>query len=281
MYKEKLSVVCDYITMNLEKDLSLDELSVVAKLSKYHFHRIFSVYVGISISSYVQLIRFKRASYQLVFDQDKKIIDIAYDAKFESHEAFSRAFKKRFKLSPSEFRDNPDWDRWHEHYQFIVPTKEVHMNVVIKEFKKINIAVLEHRASPSLLNDTIADFINWRKESKLSPVASSKTLGLAYDDPNAVEADDFRFDICGEVHGIVPENKYGVLSQEIPLLKCAVIRHLGPHEKMNEIICTLYREWLPTSGEKLRDYPLFFEYHNFLPEVSESELITDIYLPLI
>jgi AraC family transcriptional regulator len=43
---------------------------------------------------------------------------------------------------------------------------------------------------------------------------------------------------------------------------------------------SLYRDWLPESGEELRDFPLFFHYHNFVHEVAEHELLTDIYLPL-
>ena len=42
----------------------------------------------------------------------------------------------------------------------------------------------------------------------------------------------------------------------------------------------LYREWLPASGEELRDFPLYFHYHNFVHEVGEYELVTDLYLPL-
>lgn len=42
----------------------------------------------------------------------------------------------------------------------------------------------------------------------------------------------------------------------------------------------LFREWLPASGETLRDFPVFFQYLNFVNEVAEHELLTDIYLPL-
>lgn len=42
----------------------------------------------------------------------------------------------------------------------------------------------------------------------------------------------------------------------------------------------LYREWLPRSGEQLRDYPVFFHYVNVGPDVKEQEMITDVYLPL-
>lgn len=66
----------------------------------------------------------------------------------------------------------------------------------------------------------------------------------------------------------------------IPGGRCAVVRHHGSHERIAESIYPLYREWLPQSGEELRDFPLFFHYLNLIPEVEEHELVTDIYLPL-
>lgn len=42
----------------------------------------------------------------------------------------------------------------------------------------------------------------------------------------------------------------------------------------------LYRDWLPGSGEELRDFPLFFHYLNLLPETPEQDLVTDVCLPL-
>jgi len=49
---------------------------------------------------------------------------------------------------------------------------------------------------------------------------------------------------------------------------------------MHSKIYDLYGKWLPESKEELRDFPMFFHYINLLPEVPESELLTDIYLPL-
>ncbi|MCL1093997.1 GyrI-like domain-containing protein [Shewanella kaireitica] len=62
--------------------------------------------------------------------------------------------------------------------------------------------------------------------------------------------------------------------------RLATTRHLGSHQQMDNKIYQFYREWLPTSGENLRDFPLFFHYVNLFPEVSESNLITDIYFAL-
>jgi DNA gyrase inhibitor GyrI len=55
---------------------------------------------------------------------------------------------------------------------------------------------------------------------------------------------------------------------------------ISVRDRVAESIYPLYREWLPQSGEALRDCPLFFDYVNLSPEVPENALITDIYLPL-
>lgn len=139
---------------------------------------------------------------------------------------------------------------------------------------------LEHRGSPEILNDSVSMFIEWRKQSKLSPVITSKTYGIVYDDPKTTEPEKFRFDICGSVNAEVPLNTQGVITRLIPGGRCAYLRHYGPHEGIDEKVHYLNGEWLPDSGEELRDFPCFFHYLNFFPEVSEYELITDIYLPL-
>jgi AraC family transcriptional regulator len=78
----------------------------------------------------------------------------------------------------------------------------------------------------------------------------------------------------------VPVNPQGVMTKSIPAGRCARVRHYGSHTRIGESIYPLYRNWLPESGEELRDFPLFFHYLNLMPEIPEHELVTDIYLPL-
>ncbi|MDF7809281.1 GyrI-like domain-containing protein [Pontiellaceae bacterium B12219] len=154
------------------------------------------------------------------------------------------------------------------------------MNVKIVDFAETLIAVIEHRGAPELLNDSALTFIEWRKESGLSPVKNSRTFGIAYDDPATTPAEEFRFDIGGEVTEPVPANSLGVVNGMIPGGRCAVVRHLGSHDRIAESIYPFYREWLPQSGEELRDSPMVFHYLNLVTDVPEHELMTDIYFPL-
>ena len=279
-YAERFARVLDYIEQHLGEELSVERLGREASFSKFHFHRQFSAYVGVSVSRYVQILRLKRASRQLVFEPDTKIIGIAYEAGFETPEFFSRAFKREYGLTPSQFRSAPAWKPWRESYHFPSSERRRNMKVTIVEFEETRVAALEHRGPPEQVNDSARIFIEWRKASRLSPKESCKTLGVAYDNPDTTEAQDFRFDICGEVNAAVPGNPQGVVNKIIPGGRCAVARHLGSHDRIGESAYYLYREWLPGSGEELRDFPLFFHYLNLMPETSEHELMTDLYLPL-
>jgi len=154
------------------------------------------------------------------------------------------------------------------------------MGVNIVDFEHTLVAVLEHRGASERVNDTARKFIEWRKHSGLSPVDCSLTFGIAYDDPEVAEPEDFRFDICGSVTEPIAENSYGIVNKVIPAGRCAVVRHYGSTDRISDSAYYLYREWLPQSGEELRDFPLFFHYLKLMPDTPEPELITDIYLPL-
>lgn len=265
--------------------LKLDELSAVAGMSKYHFHRIFAAQAGINLNQFIQRLKLKKAAYQLAFMPELKIIDIALDAGFENHESFSRAFKRTYQQTPKQFRQQPDWLMWSEQHQFKPgPINNIEepttMNVTICEFPTTAIAALEHHGNPNQLNDTVARFINWRKSSGASPIATSQTFGLAYNDPSTVSAADFRFDVCGSITEPIADNDSGVINKTIPGGRCAKITHRGSHDLMDEKIRYLYNQWLPSQEETLRDFPCFFHYRNLFPQVAEHELITDIYLPL-
>ncbi len=280
MYDEKINFVRDYISENLDENLTVEKLSQVANFSKYHFHRQFSSYVGMNVARYILMLRLKRASYQLVFKKDYRIIDIALASNFENHESFSRAFKKVFGQTPSQFRQNPQWQIWHERFFLPKIERNEKMDVEIIDFDETKVAVLEHRGPHELLNDSIGQFIQWRMQSGLSPVTSSRTFGLIYDDPETTEPEKFRFDICGEVSQDVPKNEYGIVNKTIPAGRCAMIEHEGAYEELDQKIRFLYAQWLPSSGEELRDFPGFAQYVNLFPEVPEHELLTRVYLPL-
>ncbi len=279
-YAERIGRVIEYLNAHLGDELSVESLSRIAGFSKFHFHRQFTEYTGISVLKLVRLMRLKRASYQLAFNKHYRVIEIAADAGFSSPEAFARAFKKAQGQSPSEFRDDPQWEAWVEKIQFPQLEKENDMEIRIVEFEETEVAVLEHLGTPASINDSVQSFIAWRVESGLSPNATSKTFGVPYSDPEKTKPEEFRFDICGSILEPVPANPQGVVTKTIPGGRCAVVRHQGSTDAIGTTVRSLYAEWLPQSGETLRDYPVFFHYIDRMPVVEEHLQLTDVYLPL-
>lgn len=128
---------------------------------------------------------------------------------------------------------------------------------------------------------SVAQFIAWRKASDVSPVGSSDTYGVPWSDPDQTEPAEWRFDICGSTQvDEMPTNEQGVVLKGLPAGRCAVARHVGSTDRIGETVYGLYRDWLPGSGERLREFPCFFHYIARMPQVSELEQITDVYLPL-
>ena len=104
-YIARINRVLDHIDRNLHTELSLEELAGVANFSRFHFHRIFSAMVGEPLIQFIQRIRIEKAASQLLERSGQSITNIALDNGFSSSAAFARAFRNRFKMSASDWRD--------------------------------------------------------------------------------------------------------------------------------------------------------------------------------
>lgn len=93
-----------YIESNLKTEIDVFKVSREVCYSLYHFIRLFQSVTGYSPKNYIQQRRLTEAVHDLR-NTDKKIVDIAYDFQFGSHESFSRAFRKQFNINPSEIRN--------------------------------------------------------------------------------------------------------------------------------------------------------------------------------
>ena len=283
-YQQRLRHVVRYIEEHLMEKISVEQLSQVACLSKFHFHRWFSACMGVAVYQYIQRLRLKRASYQLVYRKDLSVTDVAFDNGYENSESLARAFKKNFGQTPLEFRKQADWASWHLFYQTLEINRSKLMqhnkhSVQLVEFEPTAIAAVEHRGSPHHIAASISDLIAWRKQHRLPP-AKSRTFNILYNDPEEVEATDYRMDIAAECGFTVEENVYGVVGKVIPGGLCAVLRHQGPDELLADKVRYLYTQWLHESGYELRDFPIFLERVTLFPEVTADAIITDIYVPI-
>lgn len=93
-YEQALISTLVYIQTHLQEELPLEELAGRVGFSPFHFHRVFTEYVGEPVKEYVRRLRLEHSAYRLKIGGDP-IVQIAMDAGFRTHESFTRAFKKQ------------------------------------------------------------------------------------------------------------------------------------------------------------------------------------------
>ena len=102
-YARSVQAAIEHIAVHLDDALELEALARVACLSPFHFHRVFRGMVGETPLELTRRLRLERAAWRLR-DKARAVTEIAFDAGYETHEAFTRAFRSSYSASPSGFR---------------------------------------------------------------------------------------------------------------------------------------------------------------------------------
>ncbi|OHD53973.1 MAG: hypothetical protein A2Y33_12445 [Spirochaetes bacterium GWF1_51_8] len=97
----------DWVETHLCEEFTVAELAAKIGYSFFHFSRLFHGITGHTPQDFILRRRISEAAKQIM-NTKRKIIDIAFDFPFGSHEAFSRAFKKTLGVTPSELRKRRD-----------------------------------------------------------------------------------------------------------------------------------------------------------------------------
>jgi AraC-like DNA-binding protein len=91
-----------FIEANLHRPITLRMLADAAGYSPWYAARIFKALTGRSPFDYIRYVRLSRAAVRLR-DEDVKVVDVAFDFVFDSHEGFTRAFSKQFGVTPQKY----------------------------------------------------------------------------------------------------------------------------------------------------------------------------------
>jgi AraC family transcriptional regulator len=93
----------EFLHGRLSEDISLEELAAEARLSPFHFARMFKQSVGVPPRVYLTRIRMERAC-ELLEKTELSVTEIALEVGYSSNQAFARVFLKERKVTPTAFR---------------------------------------------------------------------------------------------------------------------------------------------------------------------------------
>lgn len=271
--------VLSCIQQNLDQPLTLQTLAAQACFSPYHFHRIFSAFTGETLHSYIRRLRLENAANLLRHTQ-RTVTDIAFDSGYETPGAFTKAFKNQFGTGPSAFRNQrtvykPDNNRVARTNQ----PKEINMTPEIRQLEDQQVLYVRKtgpyaKAAGSAWR-SLCFFAGPRR--LLGP--DTLFIGVSYDDPDITAAKNLRYDACiSFTRDVKPRGKVGI--QTLAGGRYAVFLHKGPYEKLSETYDVAFGQWLPQSGEELREDPCFELYLNDARNTPPAERLTEIHIPI-
>ena len=102
---EAIQKTLETIEKHIGNEIQIEELANAAHLSLFYYQRLFSRLVKKPVREYIKLRRLARAC-EALRGTDSRILDIALDYGFGSHEAFSRTFKDAYNMTPTEYRES-------------------------------------------------------------------------------------------------------------------------------------------------------------------------------
>lgn len=211
------------------------------------------------------------------------------DAGYEAPDAFARAFRQRFGQSPSSFRKSPDWAAWLTVSGSLDNAKDKLMqilfetdDVTIRDVPPTSVAMIEHRGDRAMIPATRARFMAWSSAQGLSPETGRASFMVFRSERQPADPTAYSMDICAEFYAPIAENPEGVKAAIIPGGRYAVLRYPGNTNNLESAALYLYRDWLPASGEELRDFPLFCRrWLSPIAGMSAHEVATELYLALV
>ena len=281
-YRQRLTLVMEYIYQNLDGDLDVNTLAEVAMMSPYHFHRIYRELAQDTVNATVRRLRLQRAAVELI-RSEQSLADIAKKVAYGSLEAFSRAFTKQFGQTPSEYRAAKKRQTLAVDPSFVamLPTKEKvygdMFTVDIINLDLMDVAAYSHQGDYMEIGLVFEKlFVYASSQGLLSE--NTRSLGLYYDDPKSVPLNTLRSKACITV--TQSDELLGDDAPEkmtVPAGRYATVLFKGSYAELEKPYDWLFGEWLPSSGYEAADFPPMEEYLNDPKTTPPDELLTRIH----
>jgi len=275
-YVQRINKVVAYINNHLDETLDLKTLANEAALSDFHFHRIFKALKGEAIGGYITRLRLE-ATARLLRCTALTIEEIAFNIGYETPASLSKAFKKQYGISPTEYRTNKD--------TYIMKKEIINPDLALKapkimelEPKNLIYVALTGEYGTLDYGKTYEQLWAVVKSQKLF-TKGIESICVSYDDPKITEASLQRSEICLSIHK--PAHPEGEVScKTLAGGKYAVFFYQGSYTHLSAVYDAAMR-WVIDSEYEVREEPTFEKYLNDSRRTPEEKLKTEVYIPII
>jgi AraC family transcriptional regulator len=266
-----------FIESHFSRELTLDDIASCGCVSRYHLSRAFEAATGRPVMRYVRARRLTEAARRLAGGAPD-ILAVAMEAGYGSHEAFTRAFREQFGLTPEALRAQGHLDN----IPLVEPIKmdeTVLTNLPPPRFENGKPLLVAGLAERYTCDTSAAIPAQWQRFNeyfgKVPGQIGNVAYGICYNADDSgnfdylcgVEVSDFSSLPAGLSHVRVPEQRYAVFAHHEHI---AVIRRSWN---------TIWNQWLPESGHTPADAPNFERYSEQFDPVTGMGGF-EIWLPL-
>jgi AraC family transcriptional regulator len=298
-YQQVVRVAALHVARELDRAIELEALARRAGLSPLHFHRIFRGLMGETVVELHRRLRLERAAHQLIV-RDDTVARLAFEAGYETHESFTRAFRVAYAVSPSEFRERARTmtagcsaripyqiaARSGLHYQpgaadeprlhFVAEESTMKVEIDTKQSQRV--AALTHIGPYNMISQTFARLDAIVQPAGLLAHPGVQMVAIYQDDPESKPAAELR----SEAGIVVPagvELPPELHEIELPAGRYARTTHVGPYDKLGDTWAALMGSWLPASGQRVAS-GIAYEAYRKMDHSRPDELETDLYVAL-
>jgi AraC family transcriptional regulator len=238
-----------YVESHWREAMTLEDVAQACHVSPYHLTRAFAASLGLSLMRYVRARRLSNAA-KLLAQGARDILSVALDAGYGSHEAFTRAFRDQFNLTPEEVRAQG-------HFNNLQLTEPMTMNappeteLAPPRFETtpgpVRFVGLSERYNCQAV-DGIPD--QWQRFAPhIGRIPGQKGM-VAYGVCHNFDGEGFFEYVCAvEVTGPA-EPPRGLISLEVGPQKYAVFTHRGHIAGIRFTFAAIWNTWFPESGHK-------------------------------
>jgi len=295
-YRKRVCRAMDYISRNLDRDLSLQEIARAASFSEFHFHRIFKAAVGETVAAFTRRLRLERAANRLVASWRDDITTIALDCGFSSSQNFAKAFRHHFGMTPTAYRNSKKGNKagkrenawslqamYTSDMPFIGPVNNERRNAMngkVREMPEYHVAYVRKMGpyGKETCKQAFGELTAWA--ASRGYLETGVWLGVSWDNPGVTPPDRCRYDACVTVPiGTVPDRPVAV--QTISGGPYAVCHFELPVD--SDSFQQAWEDafaWVVDGGYECDDKPCYELYQQRAADHAEGKCVFDICIPL-